>query len=137
MFTNWNGHATDRPRSGDQNIFAHEVESKGGVDGITKRIKTGKDIERNGGIGVPCISRGNGDEFGPGTGAIDADAQRVRAKVTTAGQTIPAMAARDVTFPNDEIALSKTPHICSHRGDFADEFVADSHRHGNGFLGPG
>jgi len=85
---------------------------------------------------VPCISSGDSHELGPGTRAIDADALRVWAKVTTAGQTIPAMPASDVTFPNDEIALRKPAHICSHRRDLPDEFVADGHRHGNGLLRP-
>src|SRR5436305_11085770 len=85
---------------------------------------------------MPCISRGNGDEFGPGTGTINSDALCVRAKVPATSQAVPAMPAGDMTFPDDEIAFGKPAHICSHRRDFADKFVADCHRHGNGFLRP-
>ena len=136
VLANWNGHATDRACTGDEDVLADEIESQSGVDGIAKRIEAGKDIQRNGRIGVPCISRGNGDEFGPGTGAINADALRVRTKMTTAGETIPAMSAGDVAFPDDEVAFGKSAHICSHRCDLTDKFVADCHRHGNGLLRP-
>ena len=80
---------------------------------------------------MPRVACRDRNKFGPGTGAINADTQRIRAKVTAASETIPAMPAGDVTFPHNEIALRKPAHICSNRRDLADEFVADDHRNGN------
>ena len=85
---------------------------------------------------MPRVACRDRNKFGPGTGTINADAQCIRAKVASAGETIPAMPASDVTFPNDDVALRKTAHICSNRRDFADEFVADGHGNGNCFLRP-
>jgi hypothetical protein len=85
---------------------------------------------------MPRVACRDRDKFGPGTGAINADAQCVRAKVAAAGKTISAMPASDMAFPDDEIALRKPTHICSNRRDLADEFVADGHRHRNCLLRP-
>src|SRR5438034_273393 len=74
--------------------------------------------------------------FSVRTSSANADALRVRTKMTTAGETIPAMSAGDVAFPDDEVAFGKSAHICSHRCDLTDKFVADCHRHGNGLLRP-
>ena len=61
------------------------------------------------------VARWDRDKFGQGAGAINADALRIRAKMAAAGETIPAMPASDVAFPDDEIALRKPAHICSNR----------------------
>jgi hypothetical protein len=47
MFANRDGHATDRPRAGDEHIFADKIERQRGVNGVAHRIETGQDIERN------------------------------------------------------------------------------------------
>src|SRR5438876_7963172 len=85
---------------------------------------------------MPRVARWDRDKLGPGSGAINADAQCIRAEVAAAGETIPAMPGSDVTFPHNEIALRKPAHICSNRRDLADEFMADGHRHRNGLLRP-
>ena len=57
--------------------------------------------------------------------------------MTPAGETIAAMSASDVTFADDEIACGKTFHVVTNAIDHSNKLVADSHRHGDGFLGPG
>ena len=54
-FRDRHGHATDRTGAGDEHIFAHEIERKRGMHGVAERIETGKNIERNRGIGVPDV----------------------------------------------------------------------------------
>ena len=75
-------------------------------------------------------------EFGKGAGTIHADALRVRAKMTAAGETIAAMSAGDVTFPRNEIAWRKTFHVIADVFDHADKLVADDHRNRDRFLRP-
>src|SRR6266404_6137305 len=57
--------------------------------------------------------------------------------MASAGETIPAMPARDVTFANDDLAFGKTFHVIADAIDHADELVPDGHRDGDRFLGPG
>ena len=85
---------------------------------------------------MPRVARWDRNKLGPGSGAINADAQCIWAEVAAAGETIPAMPASDVTLPDNKIALRKSAHICSNRRDLADEFVANGHRHGNCLLRP-
>ena len=75
-------------------------------------------------------------KFGKRALAIHADALRVRAKMTPAGETIAAMSADDVAFAGDEIARRKTLHAIADAFDHADEFMADDHRHRDRFLRP-
>ena len=86
---------------------------------------------------MPRIGRRDGDEFGPGARAINANALGIRVKVAPTGKTIPAVPASNMAFADDQIAFAKATHICSNRGDLADEFMADGHRHRNRFLRPG
>src|SRR5262249_19112078 len=57
--------------------------------------------------------------------------------MTAAGQTISAMPAGDVAFPDDEIAFGKTFHVIADAIDYANKLVPDGHRDGDGLLGPG
>src|SRR6266516_5306135 len=86
---------------------------------------------------VPTIRLRDGDELGPGAVSIYADALRVRTKVTATGQTIAAMAARNVTFTDHEVAFGKTFDVVADAIDHSDKLVPDCHRHGDRFLGPG
>ena len=115
MFADRNGHATDRSRAGDEHIFADQIEGERGVHGVAERIETGKHIERDRRIGVPAVVLRDRDKFGPGAGAIDADALGVRAKVTAPGQTIAAMPAGDMSLADDEIASRKSAHVSTDR----------------------
>src|SRR5689334_5633785 len=52
------------------------------------------------------------------------------------GQTIPAMAARDVTFTDHQVARPEPFYLIADRIDNSDELVADRHRHRYRFLSP-
>ena len=56
--------------------------------------------------------------------------------MTPTGETIPAMAARDVAFADNEIAFGKTFDVIADAIDHADELVADGHRDGDRLLRP-
>src|SRR5207237_9955406 len=47
VFADRNRHAADRAGTGDEHVFADEIEREGGVNGVAERIETRKDIERN------------------------------------------------------------------------------------------
>ena len=104
---------------------------------LPKRVETGKDIERDGGIGVPEIGLRDGDELGPGAGPVDAYALGVRTKMAAPGQAVAAMTAGDVAFHRDEVAGGEAFHVGADLVNDPDEFVTDGHRHGDGLLGPG
>ena len=110
---------------------------KRGVHGVAERIETGKHIERNR-WDRQCQTFGVGMEtiFGEGARTIHADALCVRAKMTPAGQTISAMPANDVAFAVTRSPGCKTADCDPDLIDYADEFVADDHRHRNRFLRP-
>src|SRR5438876_107804 len=57
--------------------------------------------------------------------------------MTPAGQTITAMSAGDVTFPDNQVTLRESLHMIADKIDNAHKLMADRHRHGDGFLRPG
>src|SRR5437867_3282648 len=76
-------------------------------------------------------------ELGPCAAAIHAHALSVWTKVTATRQTIAAMAARNVTLTDHEVAFGKTFDVVADAIDYTDKLVPDCHRHGDRFLGPG
>ena len=85
---------------------------------------------------MPTIRLRDGDELGPGTVAIHADALCVWAKVAATSETITAVPAGDVTFADNEIAFGETFNMIPDAIDYSDEFVADGHRHWDRLLRP-
>src|SRR5262245_10444882 len=53
-----------------------------------------------------------------------------------AGEAMPAAAAGDVALAADEVACLEIADTGPDRDHFADELVADDHRHRNGLAGP-
>ena len=62
---------------------------------------------------------------------------RVLAQVPAAGQAIAAAAADDVSLAADDLAGVKILDVRADLDDFADELMADDHRHRDGLLRPG
>ena len=130
-------HRADRAGAGDQHVLADHVQLQRGVDGVAERIEDRGDVEIDAVGVVPDIGIGNGDIFGEGAGAVDADAAGVRAQVPPAGHAVAAAAADDVALA----ARRSSPgvivvDVLADLDDLADEFVADHHRHGNRLLRP-
>src|SRR5690606_26897245 len=59
-----------------------------------------------------------------------------RSKVTTPGHAVAAAAADDVAFARDDHAGLVVVDVVANLDDFADEFVADDHRHRDRLLRP-
>ena len=69
-------------------------------------------------------------------GTIDADALGMGAEMATAGQTVAAPSADDMTFAADEFACMKISDVGPGRDDLSHELMADRHGHRNGGLRP-
>ena len=69
-------------------------------------------------------------------GRLTPTPERVRAEMAAAGQAVAAASADDVAFAADDVAGLKIGDVGADLDDFADEFVADDHRHGDGLLRP-
>ena len=74
---------------------------------------------------------GSDDVLGERAGAVDAEADRVRAEVAPAGHAVAAAAADDVALAADEVAGGEVAHVRADLDHLADELVADHHRHGD------
>src|SRR5437764_10609181 len=84
----------------------------------------------------PDIGHQQGQILCKCAGAINADAFGVFTKMPAAGETVSTAATDNVPFAADDIADGKVMHVAADLDDAADEFVADSHRNGNGLLRP-
>src|SRR6185436_6322698 len=103
---------------------------------VSEGIEDGGHILVDAGTMHPDIRHGQGEVFGEGAFAVDADAFGVGAKMTPASQAIAAASANDMTFPADDLAGKEIGDIRANLDDFAHEFVTHHHRHGNGFGSP-
>jgi hypothetical protein len=84
----------------------------------------------------PDVGHGQRNELSERPLAVNADAQRVRAKMPSACKAIAAASADHVSFAADDIARIKIADIRPDLDDLTNKFVADRHRDRNGFLRP-
>src|SRR4051794_2398482 len=133
---NRHGHATDRAGAGDQDIFADELEGKGGVNGVAERVRTRNYVQGNARIATPKIRGWDRNIFSESSRPVHADPFRVWTKMPPSGQAIAAMSANDVSFGRDQLAFLEVANGGADFIDHADELVPDRHRHGNRLLGP-
>ncbi len=131
------GHEADRTRAGDQHVFAEDVEAERGVHGVAEGIEDAGHIKVDARAVVPHVAHGQGEILREGAGAVDADADGVRAEMAPAGEAIAAAPTDDVAFAAHDFAGEKVVHIFADFDDLADELMADDHRHGDGLLRPG
>ena len=85
---------------------------------------------------MPAVVLGNCHEFRPRARTIHAYALRVRTKMTPPSEAIATMFTCDVPLAHDKIARCEPFHMVAHLMDNTDKFVANCHRHRNGFLRP-
>ena len=85
---------------------------------------------------MPAIVLRNHDKLGKRARTIYSHTLCIRAKMPPAGQTIPAMAAGDVTFTDDEIARSEPLDMVADGIDHPDKLMPDRHRNGDRLLCP-
>ncbi len=129
-------HDADRTGTGDQHVFADEIEGKCGVHGIAERIEDRGDLVRNIIRDRHDIVFRNADELAEGAGTVDADAERVAAEMAPARPAVAALAADDMAFAGDPLADMILGDGRTDLGDLAAEFMTDDHRHRNGLLRP-
>jgi hypothetical protein len=127
----------DRPGASDQHIFTQQIERKCRMDRVAKRIKTGKNIQRNLRIGQPNVRLGHGKILGEGPGAVDANPVGLVAEMPASGQTVPTASANNMAFTRHDHAGMEIDHMTSNGFYDADELVTDLHRRRNSALGPG
>ena len=131
------GHDSDRAGARDQHILAQDIERERGVHGIAQRIEDACHVEVDARPVMPDIRHRQGQIFREGAGTIHAHAHGVRAQVPAPRETVAAPPADHVALAADDFTGKEVVHIFADVDDFADEFVADHHGHGNGFLRPG
>ena len=85
---------------------------------------------------MPYIGHRHADILGKRAGAIHADADGVFAQMPPPGETVATPPADDVALRTDDFAAVEIAHIGADRHHLADEFMADDHRHRDGFLCP-
>src|SRR5690606_17512556 len=124
------------PRPGDQHILAHQVEAERGMRGVAEWVEDGGHLVADPVGDLEGVDRGDGEVFGEGAGAVDADADGVAAEMSAPGAAIAAEAAGDVALARDSVADGEAAHLDAHVDDLADIFVADLHRHRNRLLRP-
>ena len=107
------------------------------MDGVAKGIEDGSDVELDFGIVTPDVGHRQHDKLGECAGAVYTDALSMCAQMTPASQTVAATAAGHVAFAADQFSGMKVVDVRADFHDFADELVADDHRHGDGGTGPG
>ena len=92
------GHEADGACAGDEHVFAEDGEGEGGVDGVAEGVEDGGDVFGDALVVTPDVGHGEGDVFGKGAGAIDANAGGIGAEMAAAGEAVPAASAGDVAF---------------------------------------
>ena len=70
---------------------------------------------------MPHVRLGDGDEFRPGAVSIHADALRIWAKVTAAGEAIAAMSTGNMALPGHQIARGESFDIITHAVNDTDD----------------
>ena len=129
-------HQSDRPRTGDQNVFGHQAVLRGGVDRVAERVENRCDVEVDLREVRPQVARGHDDVLGERAVTVDSDADGVGAQRPPAGQAVAAAAARDVAFRADDLAWVDRRHVFAELDDLTDELVADDQRRLDRVLRP-
>src|SRR4051812_2153009 len=106
------------------------------MDRIPERIEDAGNIAIHTLAVMPDVGHGQRDVFGKAARTVHADAERSRTQVTAPGQAVTASSADNVPFAANQVARMEIGHVGSDLHDFADEFVADDHGHGDSFPGP-
>ncbi len=106
------------------------------MHGIAEGIENRRDFAVDSGIVPPDVAHGQRNVFGECSGAIHADALRMRAKMPAPGQAVAATPADHVAFAADDFAWMKVVDIRADFDNFADELVPDGHGNGNGGSRP-
>lgn len=136
MLDDGGGHASDGAGAGDEDILAEDIEAEGGMGGIAEGVEAGEDLEGDSVVGMPDVGDGDGNVFGEGTVAIDANSDGGAAEVATSGAAITALAADNMAFAGNNFAFFDILNVAAKINDLSDEFMPDDHGRLDGALGP-
>jgi hypothetical protein len=128
MFSDRRGHDTYRACSGDQNVLAKNLERKGRMNRIAKRIKYRGYVEINALVVFPDIRERDRHKLGETTIRVYAVTKRIRTFVTTASETIATTAADQVPFNTDYVTNVEVIDVRTDLDDLAYEFMAQDRR---------
>jgi len=129
-------HDSDRSSASNQHVLTQYRERKRSVHRIAERIENGGHIAIHAAVVHPNVGHWQNQVFRKSARAIHPDTFRVGAQMSPACQAVSAMAAYDMAFAADDLAGEKISYIRADLDNFAYEFMANNHRHGNGFAGP-
>jgi hypothetical protein len=129
-------HQADGTRARYENVLGDDTELGRRVHRIAERVEDGGDVEVDRVVMRPHVARRHDDVLGEGAVALDADADRIRAQPSTAGQAVATFAAGDVSLGADELAPVERRHVLAQLRDLAHELVADDEAGLDGVLRP-
>ena len=130
------GHQADGPGARDEHVLCDQAVLRRRMDRIAERVEDRGDVEVDLGEVGPQVARRHDDELGEGSVALHPDAYGVGAQHPASGQTVAALAARDVALGADDLAGVDGGDTLTELDDLADELVADDQRGMDGVLGP-
>src|SRR5947209_18916072 len=103
---------------------------------IPERIENRRNIEVDRMRMTPDIRHRQHDVFRESSGTIHADAERVRAQMTTPGETIAAPSPNHLAFTADDVGGMKIVDVRSGLDGLAHQFGHAGHAHANGAPSP-
>ena len=136
MFGNGCRHTPDGTCTGDQHIFSQDVKGKRRVGGVSQRVKTRQDIQRNIFITIPDICNRDGNILGKCTRPVDADSPGVIAEMPPTCQTVPAVSSDQMAFAGNQVSRLKISYMGPNLFNGSYKFMTDMHGNGDGLLGP-
>ncbi len=131
-----NRHQADRPRAGDEYIFAQHRERKRRVHSVAEGIEDGRHLAVDAMVVPPDIGHGQRDQFGKGPCAVHPHTLRRSAEMPPSGQAVAAAPADHMPLATDDIAGEKVVDIRPDCDDLAHKLMPHRHGHWNRLLRP-
>ena len=94
------GHDADRPGSGDQDVFSHQIEGQGGMGRVAEGIEDRRDVVGQTVGQLVGVVRGDRQRYSAkAPGPVDADALVLRQRCSRPARQLRQCAADDVPSP--------------------------------------
>ncbi len=130
-------HASDGAGAGHEHVLVQDGEAERGVHRVAERVEDRRGLLVHPGPVVPDVRHRQRHQLGKGAGPLDAEPDRVRAQVASAGHAVAAAPADDVPLAAHQVAHGEVAHVRPVTDHLTDELVPDHHRHRHRLLGPG
>ena len=136
MLADAGGDDPDRAGTGDQHVFADDVELQRAVRGVAVGVEEGGQLGWNLVGDRPQIRCRHRHVFGECAVAVDADAHCIRAQVRAPAAAVAAMPADDMALRRHPLTDFVARYRRAQCGDAANEFMADGQPGLDGALAP-